>query len=98
MSLRLTGAIDNFFTTTATQFAKRPIASGAIDLSAAAGATIGRIVAEESAPGEFFPTFGAEVGGGVVAGTTTSLAQNLVVYPSTRILAAAIPVVKNILL
>ena len=96
MSLRLSGAIDKFFTTTATQFAKRPFASGAIDLSAAGGATMGRIVAEEKAPGEFFPSFGAEVGGGVAFGTGTALAQNLVVYPSTRILAAAIPVVKNI--
>ena len=96
MSLRLTGAIDKFFTTTATQFAKRPFASGMVDLSAAGGATMGRIAAEEAAPGEFFPSFGAEVGGGVAFGTGAALAQNLIVYPSTRILAAAIPAVKNL--
>ena len=82
MSLRLTGAIDKFFTTTATQFAKRPFATGMVDLSAAGGATMGRIAAEESAPGEFFPSFAAEVGGGVAFGTGTALAQNLIVYPS----------------
>ena len=95
-TLRLSKGIDTLFASSIKPFQTNPIRSGITELGAGSGAAFARIISEQENPGEFFPAFGSEVAGGVGAGLVTSIGTNLIVYPSYRILAGALPIIKNI--